>query len=411
MVKKGWIKALAAIIIGLIVLTGVAGAALLCISGVFVKSTYLEPWEKDYVRRFDDPRIKLAAHGLLAANGHNMQPWKIRLDQNNSRVFYLYADSSRISGQVDPLARQMMITQGTFLGYLEIAGARLGYHTAIQMFPQGGYDEGNLLESMNTTPLAQITLNEAAPQEAPLYDYLFLPDTNRAPYQPGKLTPEQIRVLENLTATMKPVAADNSLEGGTLSLKILQDQENIAKLGSYAVQGAAVEAGVERVMKETEAIFQPNEYQKNQYRYGFSVEGQGTSGIKKHLMQGLVTLFPSLNSGKGSADLFVQSTRSAVDHTPAYAMIITKDNTRVSQVKSGMLYSKLILAAQQQGFVMQPLSQVLEEYQEMSELYQGIHRDYAPEGGTIQMLVRIGRPTKEVPLSMRRDVMELITGE
>ena len=101
-------------------------------------------------------------------------------------------------------------------------------------------------------------------------------------------------------------------------------------------------------------------------------------------------------------------TMMAVDHTPAYAMILSKDNTRFSQVKSGMLYSKLILAAQRQGLVMQPLSQVLEEYPEMNQLYSGIHRDYAPNGETIQMLVRLGKPAKEVPQSMRRDVRDLI---
>lgn len=60
---------------------------------------------------------------------------------------------------------------------------------------------------------------------------------------------------------------------------------------------------------------------------------------------------------------------------------------------------------------MQPLSQVLEEYPEMSELYRGIHKDYAPEEGTVQMLVRLGKPIKGVPQSMRRDVMDLIIKE
>jgi hypothetical protein len=128
-------------------------------------------------------------------------------------------------------------------------------------------------------------------------------------------------------------------------------------------------------------------------------------------LQGLVTVFPSLNSGKAASDMFIQSTRTSVDNTPAYTMIITNDNSRSSQVKSGMLYSRLILTAHRLGFVMQPLSQVLEEYPEMKEPYTSIHRDYASDGGTIQMLVRLGRPTKEVPQSMRRDVMDLIIGE
>jgi hypothetical protein len=374
----------------------IAFVSLFIISGIFKQPKYLEPWQKNYSQKFDDPRIRLVAHGLLSANGHNMQPWKIRLDRENPMVFYLYADSERLTSEVDPFARQMMATQGTFLEYVNIAGDELGYQTAIELFPEGDYNEQNLSESMKTKPVAKITLTKTNPKSSPLYDFMFLPDTNRAAYQPTKLTSEQINQLENI-----------NVDAG-LSMKIFQDKENMNKLNGYAMQGANIEAGVSRVMKESEIIFRANEYQKNKYRYGFSVEGQGTSGIMRHLMQGLVTLFPSMNSGKAASDMFIQSTRTSVDSTPAYALIITKDNDRSSQVKSGMIYSKLILTAHRLGFVMQPLSQVLEEYPEMKEPYSSIHRDYASDGGTIQMLVRLGKPIKEVPQSMRRDVMDLI---
>ncbi|TEB14964.1 hypothetical protein Psfp_02536 [Pelotomaculum sp. FP] len=377
----------------------IALASLLVISGIFESAKYLEPWQKTYSQKFDDPRIQLAAHGLLAANGHNMQPWKIRLDKDDPMVFYLYADNDRLPNEVDPFARQMIITQGTFLEYVKIAGDELGYKAAVELFPNGGYDEQILQASMKIKPVAKIRLTKDQPQNNPLYDSLFLPDTNRAAYQSDKLTSEQIDQLE---ATNTDV---------NMSIKIFQDKENIEKQGSYAMKSATIEAGVSRVMQETDTIFRANEYQKNKYRYGFSVEGQGTSGIMQHILQGLVTVFPSLNSGKAASEMFIQSTRTSVDNTPAYAMIITNDNSRSSQVKSGMLYSRLVLTAHRLGLVMQPLSQVLEEYPEMKEPYSGIHRDYASDGGTIQMLVRLGKPTKEVPQSMRGDVMDLIIRE
>jgi hypothetical protein len=119
-------------------------------------------------------------------------------------------------------------------------------------------------------------------------------------------------------------------------------------------------------------------------------------------------LIPAINSEKASADIFVKSTQAAVDNTPAYALIITKDNSRIQQVKSGMLYSRLILTAHSIGFVMQPPSQVLEEYSEMKEQYNKIHGEYAAEGSTIQMFVRIGKPTQEAPRSMRKDVWDFV---
>ncbi|NLU07903.1 MAG: hypothetical protein GXW91_06750 [Clostridiales bacterium] len=377
----------------------IAFTSLFLISGIFEQPEYLKPWQKTYSQKFDDPRVRLVSHGLLSSNGHNMQPWKIKLDKNNPMIFYLYTDSRRLTPEVDPNARQMMVTQGTFLEYLKIAGDKLGYQTTIHLFPEGDYNEQELSESMKTKPAAKIILTKTNSQNDPLYNFMFLPDTNREKYLPTRLTSGQIMKLENVNMD------------SDISIKIFQDKKNTGKLNDYAMQGADTEAGVNRVMTESENIFRSNEYQKNKYRYGFSMEGQGTSGIMMHLMQGLVTVFPSMNSGKASSDRFIQSTRTSVENTPAYAMIITGDNSRSSQVRSGMLYSKLILTAHQLGLTAQPLSQVLEEYPEMKNPYSSIHHDYAPNGKTIQMLFRLGRPSKEVPQSMRRDVMDLIIQE
>lgn len=363
---------------------------------MFGSQKYLEPWKRDYYRRFDDPRIQLAAHGLLAANAHNMQPWRIKLDQADSMVFYLYADPTRLSVEVDPVYRQFMVTQGTFLENVEIAGDEIGFRSAIELFPEGEFDEHNLTESMKTKPVAKIKLTKVEPHQNQLYDLLFLHATDRTAYQTGNLSENQISQLEAIA------------NGSNLTVKVFHDRQDLGKLSDYAMKAAVIEGGVKRVMKETEDIFRANEYQKNQYRFGFSVESQGTSGVMAHIMQDLVTLMPSLNKGKAASDRFVQSARMSVQNTPAYAMIISKENSPMSQVKSGMLYSRFVLEAHRMGLVVQPMSQALEEYPEMEEIYHGIHREYAPDGGTIQMFVRLGKPTKEAPPSMRRSVMDLI---
>lgn len=395
MKNKGVKSKMKIIFIGILSLLVITFSILLIVSGAFLKPKYLEPWQKTYSQKFSDPRAQLIAHGLLSANGHNMQPWKIKLDSNKN-VFYLFADSKRLAKEVDPFARQTMITEGTFLEYVRVAGEKLGYKTDIEFFPDGEYDEQHLSSSMNSKPVAKITMAKVENKNSALYDFMFLPDTNRGAYEITKLTAEQINQLQAINTD------DN------ISMQFFQDKENMKKLGNYAMKGAKIESSIHRMNEESANIFRSNEYQKNKYRYGYSVEGQGTTGIMKHILQGVVTLFPSFNDEKASADLYVKSTKTAIENTAAYAMIITKDNSRTEQVKSGMLYSRLILTAHSLGFVMQPPSQVLEEYPEMKEQYNGIHRDYAPEGGTIQMFVRMGKATQEFPQSMRRDVMDLI---
>lgn len=364
-----------------------------------MKQTYMEPWSKNYAAKYSDPRVRLAAAGLLAASNHNMQPWKISLDKSDPMVFDLYADSSRMTKEVDPYSRQMMISQGTFLEYVAVAGDEEGFHADIKLFPNGTYDESHLAESMDSKPVAKIMLTKAQPERSALYDALFLPDTNREAYQAEKLTGAQISTLELLS----------SMSG--VSIKLYQDQGSLGNIGKFALQSATIEAGVARVMDESNAIFRANEYQKNKYRYGYSVEGQGTSGFMRNILQGLVTLFPSMNSGKDASKNFINYTKTSVEHTPAYAMIITAGNSRAEQVQSGMIYSKLVLTGHTLGLAMQPLSQVLEEYPEMKAPYTELKKAYAPDGGTVQMLFRVGTPTKSVPPSMRRDVQSLIKSE
>jgi hypothetical protein len=364
-------------------------------SGAFLKPQYLEPWQKSYSQKFDDPRMQLVAHGILAASGHNMQPWKIKLDTDKN-IFYLFADSEHLAKEVDPFGRQTMITQGTFLEYIRVAGDKLGYKTEIILFPDGEFNEQNFVDSMKKKPVAKIMLAKDEPKNSPVYDFMFLPDTNRTQYQEVLLTSDQIKLLQDIN------------KDENIKIKFFQDKENNSKFRSYAIEGAKIESSLHRMNAESANIFRSNEYEKNKYRYGYSLEGQGTTGIMKHVMQGIITLIPAINSEKASADIFVKSTQAAVDNTPAYALIITKDNSRIQQVKSGMLYSRLILTAHSIGFVMQPPSQVLEEYSEMKEQYNKIHGEYAAEGSTIQMFVRIGKPTQEAPRSMRKDVWDFV---
>ncbi len=288
-----------------------------------------------------------------------------------------------------------MISQGTFLEYIKVAGANHGYKTEFVFFPNGNYDEGNLAESMKKSPVAKITIKKSTQKDFSLYDYMFMPDTNRGPYKP--LKPADTEISELLKSN-----TDNNI-----ILRFFREDEEVKSLGSYIVAGAEIESSIHRIYEETKKILRINEYEKNKYRYGFSIDGQSDSEIKKNILQGLVTMLPFLNNEKTAAKVFMENTEIAATNTPAYAMIMTEDNSRLSQVKAGMLYSRLILTAHSMGLAMQPPSQVLEEYPEMKEQYNQIKNEYAGDK-TIQILFRIGFPSQEASKSMRQDVKNLM---
>ncbi len=381
--------------------------ALVIVDGTFLHKQYLEPWAEDYHEQFEDPRVQALAHGVLAPNSHNLQPWRVVLEGEDS--FFLYVDTERLSPKADPPGRQATVTQGTFLEYVRIAAEELGYEAYIELFPGGEYGLEGSPENLGSKPVARVSLKEVsteAQREAreshetggsisPLYSVMFLPDTSRVPYRETKLLQEDIEKLEALSTE-------------NVTIVIFQEAEDVEKLGDIAYRAAKVEAGNSGVQEEGSELFRPNEWEKNKFRYGFTMEGQGLSPLKVHVLQGLLSLFPSMNSPEAAGNSFLSQVESAVENTPAYALIITEGNSRTVQVESGILYSRFLLTAADMGYAMQPLSQATEEYPEMAGMYKEIHEEYAEEGETVQMLVRIGVPEKEVPPTMRLDVTDII---
>jgi hypothetical protein len=85
---------------------------------------------------------------------------------------------------------------------------------------------------------------------------------------------------------------------------------------------------------------------------------------------------------------------------------VTPDNSRVTQIAAGRDWLRVQLAATAEGVGFHPLSQGLQEYPEMAEIYDDLHARLAPDGGTVQMLTRLGYgpdigPTPRWPLEAK----------
>jgi len=367
----------------------------LVVGGAFVPATYLQPWAPSYAQQFADVRMKVVAQALLAPSGHNMQPWTVKLDAD-SHVLSLFADPTRLTPAVDPLARQTLVSEGTFLAYLRVAAEHLGYSASFELFPDGSYDETKLAASMSTLPVARVTLARDASVSTTDFASLFRSDTNRGPYTDAALTPAQLTILDGVP------------DGDAPTLQIYSDAADKAAFAAFGVEGTLIETKYAAATAESDRVFWSTEQAKNAHRSGFGVEGQGTSGFMKYLLQGLITIVPSVNDDAAGAKNAIALTAAAVAHTASYALISTPGNTRTEQVQAGILYADFSLRARTLGLVMQPLSQVLQEYPTMSVPYDRIRAEYAPDGQTIQMLVRLGTSTSDYPVTMRRDATSLV---
>ncbi|MDH7497218.1 MAG: hypothetical protein QHH05_02045 [Syntrophomonadaceae bacterium] len=386
-----WLLAIVAVLSLAVVLLLLAG-------GWPARRRYLAPWDPRYASRFSDPRTRVVAHAMLAPNSHNMQAWTVRLDPQDRATFWLHADPRRLTPLVDPYARQTTLSQGTFLEFAAVAARHLGYRASIALFPLGEYDASGHPADMKEKPVARVTLEESGESGHPLYRHLFAPHTWRVPYLREQLTHAQLQELLALNAEDE------------LQLVLYHDPSEVQRLGALALAAAQVEGDLARITEDNQRLFRANERQKNAYRYGFSLEGQGMSGLPMYLLQGLMTVLPALNSAAAARRSFLQLTREAIAHTPMYGLIRSRGNSRTLQVKAGVLYARAQLHLAGMGFALHPLSQALQEYPEMSDLYRAIHQEFAGPGETIQMLFRVGRPLRPVPRSMRRDAMCIVVG-
>lgn len=369
--------------------------------GIFLKKKYLEPWNTSYYEQFEDPRMQIIAHGLLAPNSHNLQPWKITLDDENAHKFRLFVNSERISPEVDPFHRQLMITQGTFIEYMRIAATKLGYNLTWVLFPEGEIPWNPTLEELGNTPVANLYIEEFenmldnSASESSLYLNMFKPDTYRVAYLNKSIETNHKTILDSV-----------SLSGCDVSF--FDDDDELENIGKIIYDAAEIESNITRIFEESANLMRKTEWEKNKIRYGFSLEGGGNQGLGLHFTQGILGIFPGMNSESSNRDVFLNQIQTAAENSPAYFMIKTANNTRIEQVEAGILFSRILLTSANLGLVLQPISQALQEYPEMQEIYENIHDEYTQDGEIIQMLVRIGYTEKTTLQTMRLDATDLI---
>ena len=74
-----------------------------------------------------------------------------------------------------------------------------------------------------------------------------------------------------------------------------------------------------------------------------------------------------------------------------FVWVKADENTRLSQLQAGRAWVRMNLAAQRTGLAIHPLSQILQEFPEMSEPYQAVRNELDVEtDGVIHMLGRVG---------------------
>ena len=340
-----------------------------------------------------DIRMQVLVYAILCPNPHNKQPWIIRMTSPSS--FLLYVDSERLLPETDPVHRQIHIGQGTFLETLSIAASGLGHKAEIAYFPEGMYSNTELVDK----PVASINLvKQDDINKDPLFNSLLTRHSNKREYDDYQLTQNELETLQKTHQTLSdyPLTIHDSTKAKTRLVEILTE----------AMQ---IETGNRQRDMETIEMFRFNNEEVKKFRDGFGVAQAGLTGFTKFIAE---TFF--LNREKTEKDPHefgqqaIEMTRKTAESTSTFAWISTPGNSRLDQVKVGRDYCRMNLQTTMMGLAQHPMSQVLQEYNDMLDLQAEFKQAFnIADSETVQMLFRLGK-ADPVAHGPRRLVKQLI---
>ena len=321
-----------------------------------------------------DIRRWVLSHALLAPHAHNLQSWLVDLDTPDTIV--LRMDMTRLLPETDPLSRQLVISQGTFIEVLDLAARQRGYRTEVLMFPEGEYSA----QAPDTRPTARIRLvRDAQVRPDPLFAQVFRRHTHKGVYETR--TPDAAALQ----------AVRDSVKGLPVMLGLVTRGEDaaMARHAQIAMYAWRTELVTPRTLLESYHVLRIGPKEIAQHRDGISLNSPMVRALNAlGLFDRTKASAPDSSEIKGQLERF----NAAIASTPAYFWLSTERNDRITQLQTGRAYVRAQLAATAQGLSMHPLSQALQEYPEQKPLYQAVHQllGAAERGHTVQMWTRLG---------------------
>lgn len=333
-----------------------------------------EPWQQagqDLPEFGNDVRVRALSYAVLAPNPHNRQPWSV--DLSEAGVLTLYCDLDRRLPHTDPFDRQITIGLGCFLELFAIAAAEEGYSANITLFPQG--DPSPRLDER---PVARIELTDGMATQDPLFGQILTRHTNKEPFDLARPVPAR-----DVEAILAATGSGTRLQAGSA----LEETE-VEQLRDLTWRGHEIESHTPRTMQESVDLMRIGKAEVLANPDGIDLAGPFFETLNATgLMSREQIADPTTTAFQQGMDIY----REIIFSATGYVWLISNGNTRVDQIAAGRAYVRMHLEATARGIDMHPLSQALQEYQEIAALYDEAKVALgARPTQTVQMLARIG---------------------
>lgn len=266
----------------------------------------------------------LLRYAILAPSSHNTQPWRFNVNDSEIKVF---ADKNRWLSVADADQRELYISVGCALENLLVAAEHFGYGFNVTYFPENG-DEVALV-MLNPDSFRSVR------QDPRLFQSILTRHTNRMPYKSKK-----------------------DLEGALLMLRNYSTEQG---LQLYLTADPKIKNAFRDLVVDADQIQYSDVDYRSELGHWIGQGVMGPTGVNAIIAQlAVVLLDVGKDQTKKDADL--------VNNTQFLGFVISKENDRESQVRSGQTFERIWLGATALDISIHPMSQALEVPGEKEEL-------------------------------------------
>ncbi|WP_375280638.1 Acg family FMN-binding oxidoreductase [Pseudooctadecabacter sp.] len=311
----------------------------------------LAPWTP---ATYTDPRMSALSYAILAPNPHNRQPWLIEMVGTDG--VRIHRDEDRNLPQTDPFDRQIFIGLGAFVETMVLAAGAQGYDVDLTVLPDG--PDG---------PIADARFSQGGTAD-PLAAQILTRHSSKDPYTDQRLTTAEAATLANYAT-------------------LILDDDATAPVRDMTKRAFEIEVYTPATFKESVDLMRIGKAEINANPDGLEMREPLFEVLRR---VGLMDNAQLMDVDHPGNQAFLASYLEMLDATPHYAVLTTPANTRVDQIDAGRRLVRLYLKTREMGIGVHPVSQALQEYPEMAQEYALAHSLLAPEGHTVQMLMRLG---------------------
>jgi hypothetical protein len=310
-------------------------------------------------------------YAILAPSNHNTQPWLFDLYDEHVDVV---ADRTRSLPTTDPFDRELVISCGAALAFLQASATGFGCELAVRRFP----------DAENSDLLARVSLKQkhgvGVGRNPKILNAIHERHTNRNVFDSRPLSARQRNILD---FTMRQSGAQTSW---------IDDPTERQQLARMIMNADKIQFENAAFLRELAAWIRPPQ---TSARDGIPANAVGISGFASYVAPLVVRTF-DLGEGKAARD------QELIQGSPSIVVVSTPFDQEQDWLRCGEALGFALLDAEQLGLKASYLNQPCE----VSELRFPLSLFYNIKGHP-QLILRFGYAAL-VPPSPRRQLEEVI---